>query len=358
MNLDAESATIHQAGWPEGSRSSRSRPASRMAGIALAGLALSSGLPVLHGQSPQRTFPTGEWTHLWTRVGNLSDTVFFGPVRVLVHGDRVLVLDQEAPGVVALNLRDGSLAWRYARRGRGPGELMSPRAVTTDASGHVVIGDALNRRLTVLDSGGRHLRDITPQVGLYPYDLCGLSDGGFLVVGPQPGRITVRLSQDGQILPGSAVTTSLPPGADVTLGLGFAVRTATDCVIALQRVGRIVGVSPEGIRFDVQTVEPVVLADSLRAARGRSPRLPPTGAALAVAADEGAVSIAFDGRSDHFGRIIDEYDAATGQYVRSLIAPQPFVGRIVGLTRRGDIYVILHGREGDPALSAFRWNER
>lgn len=358
ISLFGGSHGCRQRGSRRGRRRALTGSLSILLGVGVVGFG-SEVLPsAAQGQMSQRSYATGDWTPLWSRVGNLSDTTFFGPVRIMAHGEQLLVLDQQAPGVVALGLHDGRVAWRYARRGRGPGELMVPRALTIDASDRVVIGDATNRRLTTLDSRGRHLHDIVPQVGLYPYDLCGLNDGGFLVIGPQPGRITVRLSGSGQILPHTSVSAHLPQGADITLGLGVAARAADLCVIALQRIGRIVGVSSEGIRFDVRTVEPMELADSLLGARGRSPRLSPTGAALAIAADGGTVSIAFDGRSDHFGRVIDEYDASTGRYVRSLIAPGPFVGRIVGLARRGDVYVFLHGRDGDPAVSAFRWNGR
>jgi hypothetical protein len=81
--------------------------------------------------------------------------------------------------------KDGVFAASLGRRGQGPGEFASIRALAVDAHDRVVAFDASQRRLTILTAEGREVRTIRFVKG----DISGLrlmKDGAFLAGVPLP----------------------------------------------------------------------------------------------------------------------------------------------------------------------------
>lgn len=217
------------------------------------------------------------------------------------------------------------------------------------------MADAATRRMTIFGVGGQVAREIMPRLPVFPHDLCVLPDGTILVVGPgQMNGLLSRVAPDGRIIP----YPPLPDPALAALSLdnrgGAFAAVRGGCFLGLQFDRRFFVLTPAGVALQGLSVEPYAIEDTAKRARGRHPRIGLTLAALAVAADDQSLDIAFDGLSEVSGRVIDRYDPKTGRYRGSVVAPQPPVNRIVWLARAGETFVMIHGINGFPAVSAFQ----
>lgn len=297
------------------------------------------------------------WATMWTAGGTSADTVLLQPLALAADDEHVYVLDKGGTRIAALRAADGSLAWIAGREGSGPGELKRPQGITRSPGGEVIVSDAGNGRLSVFGTDGRYRRAIP--VGSPPYfdNLCALADGSFVVRSVGPVDAVFRL--DGE---GTPVSTPALPWHDlngryrsVARQGWFAHDPATgDCVYAL-RLGRgfarysgdrfgpahayveSFDVPPSHVRrgpggvFKGETV-----SDLTEAARG-------------IAVSEGRLLVAFWGRSDRQGQVLDYYDLSSGKYLHS--EPLPY---FEGFTAAGEQAYILTTMNGFPAVRALR----
>jgi hypothetical protein len=111
----------------------------------------------------------------------------------------VAVLDASS-ATVSLYDDAGRLLDQVGRKGRGPGEFMFPVAMAADSSGHLLILDRGNQRLTVLDSRARPLQLIREvRLPFVPGTMC-VARGKVFVSGTHAGRMIHVVSSDGTIV--------------------------------------------------------------------------------------------------------------------------------------------------------------
>jgi hypothetical protein len=294
------------------------------------------------------------WEHLWTVWGREQDTTLVYPSRVATEGRLVYVLDAGVPGITALDLSSGTIVWRFARPGRGPGEILVPMSMTPWPGGGVVVADNATRRFTVLDREGRVKREIVPRLPLLAEDLCVLADSSLLLVGPTPDGMLTRMGLSGRVLPypSTPEPARFLPGPRFRGGLLAA--AGGRCFLAMLFDSRFYALGVRGVEMTGRTVERYTLGDTAKRAPGRHPQLDETQAAITLSADGQTLDMVFDGLTDVGGRTIDRYDAGSGRYRGSVLAPKPPVNRVVWMARVGEVFLFIHGIDGFAAVSAFR----
>ena len=99
-------------------------------------------------------------------VGQLSY-----PCGIAIHGDSVYVSCQGDHTVSKFSLTEMCHVRRIGGRGSDNGQFSRPHQLTTDLIGRVFIADYYNRRICIHDPDLNHLRNITHQSMLRPYDV-------------------------------------------------------------------------------------------------------------------------------------------------------------------------------------------
>lgn len=84
----------------------------------------------------------------------------FNPIYLAATDSLLITYDLGDFAVKAFHL-DGSLAWKFGRLGRGPGEFESVADMQMDHSGRIWLTDASNLRITILGSDGKMVRLVT-----------------------------------------------------------------------------------------------------------------------------------------------------------------------------------------------------
>jgi hypothetical protein len=110
----------------------------------------------------------------------------------------IWIADRLGHQIMVIELRTGRHAI-VGRRGRGPGELLEPWAMTRLADGRVIVLDSGNGRLAVLGrSDGRAEILSTVPLRLVAHGLCALRNELF-VLGYQAGRTVHRVDPNGAV---------------------------------------------------------------------------------------------------------------------------------------------------------------
>lgn len=299
-----------------------------------------------------RAFADVQWRQRWQVGGSEQDTSLMMPSALAADGELVYVLETPLHRLTALRLADGDLAWRLGSQGSGPRELRNPVAVALGAGGEVLVLDQGNGRIAVVDRTGavrRHVR--LPEVG-FPNGLCALRDGGFLVATLATEHPAVRVSATGEVTdryelpwPDLARLGSLPLQGtlhnDATGGCIYALNMGRG--FARYSAGRFSAAHQYVERFDPpgSTMEPDSGGRRESMSKGVT-------AAQGIAADDRTIAVGFGGRTDDAGRLVDLYDARTGEYARSLRAPSWFWR----MERAGDLYLFITRVDGYPAVTA------
>ena len=293
------------------------------------------------------------WDTLWQRGRAGEDTLLLMPLALAADSDRVYVLDAAGYRVVAFDAATGALHWVRGGKGGGPGEFTGPIAVAA-ARGGAVVADPGSARLTYLDASGAVTQEVTHPEFVQAHSLCPLADGSLLVATGARTPLAL-LTPDGRLarwlalpwrdlddVPSLARQLRLAPTSDrrgcvvaLSLGRGFALYTN----------GRFAAPRPyvEALELPEVQVE--------RSRRTRTQRLADRQiAAYDVAAADGEIAMAFEGKTRLARRVIDVYDESSGAYVRSEVlgAPATAVARL-----RGRAF-LLGERDGYPTLTALR----
>ena len=289
---------------------------------------------------------------LWTVGGDPADTLLFLPVAIQASGGAVFVLDRFGHRVAGLDAATGALAWTRGRRGGGPGELDSPRAMTIGADGALAIADGANPRIARLAPDGSvgapiPLRDVGVTQAV-----CGLADGGWLIATLDPAARLLRLAPEGAVLD----TLSLPGPYDdsasvLTTQVVLAGGAAEPCAL-LYAVGAGFAVWDDSafapFRPFIEPISPprVEVSGTLRR---RSEQLSePVAAALDAALVDDEIWVLFGGASDVARRLLDRYGRDDGGYRGSWVLPRAADGFAVD----GDRLFLLVRRSGYPAVVA------
>lgn len=287
---------------------------------------------------------------LWTVGGGPADTLLFLPVAIGASGGAVFLLDRFGHRVAALDAATGALAWTRGRRGGGPGELDSPRAMTIGADGALAIADGANPRLARFAHDGSVGAPIPLRDAGVAQAVCGLADGGWLVATLDPAARLLRLAPEGAVLD----TLSLPgPYEDsasvLTTQVVLAGGGEEPCTL-LYAVGAGFAVWDDStfapFRPFIEPVAPprVEVRGNLRR---RSEQLAePVAAALDAALVDDEVWVLFGGASDSARRLLDRYGRDHGEYRGSWVLPSAADGFAVDDER----LFLLVRRSGYPAV--------
>lgn len=301
----------------------------------------------------ERRLEPVRWDTLWQRGRTGEDTLLLMPLALAADSQRVYVVDAAGYRVVAFDAASGAPAWVRGGKGGGPGEFTGPVAVAA-AGGGAVVADPGSARLTFLDAFGAVTREVTHPDFVQAHSLCPLADGALLVATGARQPLAV-FTPDGSL----ARRVALPwPDLDDVPSLALQLRLAPTsdrrgCVVALS-LGRGFAVYANG-RFTAPHayVEPFDLPEVKveRSRRTRTQRLTDRQiATYDVAAVDGEIALAFEGKTALARRLVDVYAESSGAYLRSdlLGAPASAIARV-----RGRAYV-LGERDGYPTLTALR----
>lgn len=312
---------------------------------------------VSYEHSGTRVMHASSWAPAWTAGGTSADTFLLQPLALAADDEHVYVLDRGGSRVVALRAADGSVAWLAGREGSGPGELKRPQGITRSPRGEVIVSDAGNGRLAVFGTDGRFRRTVALAAPPYFDNLCALADGSVLVRSFGPVKPVFRVDATG-------VAVGTPPlpwkdlngasGAVARQGWLVSIPGTDDCLFAL-RLGRgFTRYSRGGFGPAYPYVEgyDVPATEVRRGPRGEFKGESVSGsveAARGIGVSESELMVAFWGRSEQQGRVLDYYDLRTGAYLHS--EPLPY---FEGFAAAGDRAYLLTSIGGYPVIRALR----
>lgn len=112
-------------------------------------------------QKMERTFLRIDWTETARAGTSPHDTTLLIPDLMLLFDNRVIIGDVTNARIVSVDVSDGSLVWTYARRGKGPKELMRPSDLEQGKDGNVLVLDGGNNRIVTIDRDGQPVDEVT-----------------------------------------------------------------------------------------------------------------------------------------------------------------------------------------------------
>lgn len=312
-------------------------------------------------QSRERTIVPVKWSMLWRAGGPDQDSVILFPIGLLAaDAEHVYVPDAGAFRVAAFRVRDGSLAWTYGRRGRGPGEFSGFAAIAINHEGEIVVADNRNARLTVLGRDGVLRREISSNHVPSIESFCPLPGGEYLIsTGISEREPLLHVSATGEVDERYKMPwTELREAPAIKRQL-YAVSAGQDaCVLAL-KLGQGFSVFRNGrVSSQQDYVEPLQLPevevstrDMENGGSSRRERLlvhqaGPSG----VSTNGDTLVVPFVGRTADAARVVDLYGVAPGIYMHSYLLPW----RVDAVVRQGEVHFALRLYKGHPALFALR----
>lgn len=298
------------------------------------------------------------WDTTWIH-GGAADSLLLMPLKVTAGSHYIYVLDRGGRRVLSFKAEDGSLAWIAGREGSGPAEFHSPTALALTSSGELLVADAGNSRVSVVDSTGQIIDQIRFPGVSYVQDICALANGDIVMTTLETDLPIVHMSASGEVQ--RRIDLPWPELRDVTPMARQAFMASTEdfssCVLALA-FGRGFAVY-DNREFSLVSdyVEPIAPPEVNVVAR-ETPRRRTTSsrmgrrqiAATNVSVSDGTLAVSFVGKSAHAGKIIDHYDLTTGIYKGSYRFTDP----LVALARSETHYFFLHYHAGYPTLVAVR----
>ena len=121
------------------------------------------------------------------------------PYGIAIHENSLFVSSFWRHTISKYSLTDFSFVKQIGGEGSNNGEFNNPRQLTTDPNGHVYIADLYNDRICALDTDLHHMRNITHQSILHPFDL-KLSHDRIYVLCPENNPCMLVLSIEGDML--------------------------------------------------------------------------------------------------------------------------------------------------------------
>ena len=325
-----------------------------LAPVVLAAGACGLGRDGERGGSGRRAFLELDLRTLWSVGGAEYDTTVLMPAEMAADSHAVYVLEPALHRVSAIRLRDGALLWRTKGEGSGPEEFRNPTAIAFAPDGGLLVADHGNGRIATMDAAGR----VTGHIGLtdigVPVGLCAFGDGTILVSALGNRHPLWRIGRNGTVVERPALPWSdLAPGETTLPFQGFfAPDPRTDGCVFTLRYGRgfarFRGSKPAERMSYIEWFD--LPGSTMRSAPGkRAEELGDrTEASRGVAADSQTIAVGFVGRSDDGGRLIDLYDARTGDYRSTLRAPFWFDR----MTRSGSVYLFMTRVDDYPVIVA------
>ena len=122
-----------------------------------------------------------------------------GPYGIAIDENCLFVSSIMSHTISKYSLTKFSFVKHIGGWGSNNGEFQYPRQLTTDPNGHVYVADSGNNRICVLDTDLHHMRNITHQSILKPYDL-KLSHDRIYLLCPYKNPCMLVLSIEGDML--------------------------------------------------------------------------------------------------------------------------------------------------------------
>lgn len=274
----------------------------------------------------ERVWLDVEWSLLW-EVAPALESQLLSPALLVGDGAGGVVTYDYGDQQLKRVTRGGSIAWAFGRSGQGPGEFMRPTGLAIVDS-TVWVSDPDNSRVTAVALSGDHhevisVSEVSRAVTIGSGRAVGLEVSA--------GKLLVEFARDGSRLKAySPKGFPIESGSIVREALIDGGHRTPHALIAFLHAGKLVHVSEVDGRIEVRMVdaiEPSGFPDlvSWKNERGYTvvridPRYPD--AARWTSHDEEFFYVAFDGMTDHAGRVVDRYRTGDASYAGSFLLPQ------------------------------------
>lgn len=273
-----------------------------------------------------RTSPPFVLAVLWSRAGDIADTVLLQPGSMIADGNALWVIDYSPPRAVALDVANGITKRVVGKFGRGPGEWVGPLQFAGRRGGEIGVFDPGTRRISWMSTRGAGLRQESLTGVPSVTHVCAPSDEIRLAAVLARGNSTQLARASGTPTP-SVITRELPwlslRSVPAIASQVFVRPLGDGCaVFPLYGSGVARYAAAGSLNDTVHLVEQVPLAkvEERQVAQGRS-------FSIASGSIHGVIDaarfgqylvVAFGGRSAQRERLLDFYDWATRRYVGSL----------------------------------------
>ena len=273
---------------------------------------------------------------LWTIGTDASDTTLLSPRLLVADSLGVTVWDDGRMGVTRIS-SDGTWQWTFGNRGEGPGEFRSVSGMAPLPDGGVVIADAANGRLTLIDKRGDLLEEIGLKELRHPASVAALANGDFIVYSMDASRPFVVVGSEREVV---EIEFPWSPLRDL---------------LSLERQGRVVAVrdgwvfglttgngwwhfsaddGPHAYPYAEHTEFPVVATQvSDRGRRTLRRLINPVYAAWGLAARGDTLFVHFAGRTEDPLSVVDLFLTPDGSYLGSIRFSAPVMQFSVGSDR-------------------------
>ena len=277
------------------------------------------------------------------------------PQLILGVGDTVVVFDYGDFTLRALD-RGGRQLWVAGRRGGGPGEFGNPTTLAYGPEGLIWVNDPANGRISRFSRAGRFVDQVTvteqltavlPLARRQFVALGNFENDAFVQFYDSSGRVLRRVAlpdslRGAPLINREAFLAGSDRGASISLRYSDLAYILDLRSLALRQFR-----GPEHVTF----ARPVTTSSTIDGKRYRISRANPRApkASLTLVTGQGrTLQVLFGGSTADSGRVIDEYERASGRYLGSRVLP----ARVVALTDlKGDVAGIVP----DPVPSIYVW---
>lgn len=329
--------------------------------VALGGCSRESSVVVQ--PDPDRRWMNVAFDTAWIIGGSAADTILGYPARLTTLGDLVILTDPGHHQVTALRVKDGTLAWTNgAEEGHA---FRRPLIMWSRPDHRIGVVDEDTQILTTIDSGGRTVSDLNLVESRFINGGCALKGKGTLVTSVDEMGPLYSLGTDARTATPVPMTVLGARGRSPIILQPFLENNHdwTSCVVATAFGGGLALWNGSAFtrharyRESMPTPAPAIgkhnrMTDS--GMREDSFPMVPRGApssALDVATVPGRIRVLFAGTSANHGRIIDDYDDQTLEYLGSTLLPSR-VGEFAAPVP--DLVVVLGKQRGFPIVVALR----
>ena len=285
------------------------------------------------------------------------------PAFLALTTDGTIAVYDFTDGTVRAFTRQLRPRWNFGRLGAGPGEFGNPTEMIVAGQGdELLVLDASLSRVTRLRQDGRFIG--SKGIGRTVPRLVQVGPDAFVCwenVGPK--AVFLRCDQDLRSSDTVPLVPTNGPSNFMSTDPVFASAGARGAIVGFRWSDRLTLLDPQyKVRWTVRGPEPIDFATVVEVkanigvdARVQriAPRSSRASRAISVDVRSNRVVVAFDGRSEQKGRVLDFFDLQSGRYQTSRVLPVS----VADIVSRGDTLLVLE-RDGEPRISRFIWRSK
>lgn len=296
-------------------------------------------------------------SRLWQIGEGRDDTAIVAPNRITLIDGQLVLTDPQGPAVFAVDPGSGKTLWRYAHKGRGPGEMLQPVIAAWHPRG-ILVADNRTARLYLLSHQGKLLSEEGVPHGLFVSSMCSEADGAVVLnYATMSGTslLTTRV--------GSRTATDIPfpfppITGDLNPSLGYAIDLVSvsggGCFGARKAAPGMLWIGPRDSVHTGSYVERLHQRATRPPAQMRDTSDLPIPFSLDVGSFDGVVYVWFGGTTCA-NRCIDFYDPKTLRYLETVRISGHTGIAIYDLTVENDRLYVAGASEHGPAIAAYRF---